>query len=74
MIWKRDKLDTKWGIIVLLGYLSFLTPMFIMVLVDYSKYIVTVTSIMCKYALLLAVTLGIFSFIKKRNNSELIDE
>ena len=65
MIWKREKIERKLGILLLLGYLSFLVPMYLMVLID-STFISTVTSIMCKYALLLAVTLGIFSFIKPK--------
>ncbi len=65
LIWRREHIYTRNGIIVLIGYLSFLAPMFLMVLIDTSKYLPTITSIMCKYALLLAVTLGVFSFLKK---------
>jgi hypothetical protein len=65
MVWKREKIDRKLSILLLIGYLSFLVPMYLMVLID-STFISTVTSIMCKYALLLAVTLGIFSFIKPK--------
>ncbi|NPD88858.1 MAG: hypothetical protein HGN29_09035 [Asgard group archaeon] len=65
-IWKKEKIERKLSILLLVGYLSFLVPMYLMVLID-SSFINTVTSIMCKYALLLAVTLGVFSFIKPKN-------
>ena len=67
MIWRREKIERRLSILLLVGYLSFLVPMYLMVLID-SSFITTITSIMCKYALLLAVTLGIFSFVKPRNN------
>ena len=73
LIWKREKIYTRNGLIVLIGYLSFLAPMFFMVLIDTQKYLPTVTSIMCKYALLLAVTLGVFSFLKKDKIVQEID-
>jgi hypothetical protein len=63
MIFKKERILKKSGAIVLIGYLSFLTPMFLMVLID-SSFRSAITSIMCKYALLLAVTLLVFSFIK----------
>ena len=63
MIFRRDKMEYKSGILVLIGYLSFLSPMYIMVLID-STYRIAIPSIMCKYALLLAVILGVFSFFK----------
>ena len=69
MIWKREKIERKLSILLLIGYLSFLVPMYLMVLID-STFISTITSIMCKYALLLAVTLGIFSFIKPKEKTK----
>lgn len=66
MIWRKEKIDRKLSILLLVGYLSFLVPMYLMVLID-SSVKNTVASIMCKYALLLAVTLGVFSFIKPKN-------
>ena len=71
MIWRREKIERKLSILLLIGYLSFLAPMYLMILIDYS-FINTVTSIMCKYALLLAVTLGIFSFVKPKK-TEIIE-
>ncbi len=66
MILGNKKIENKIGLIILLGYLSFLTPMYIMVLIDPLKFGLAIPSIMCKYALVLAVTLGIFSFIKPK--------
>ncbi|MCE7742893.1 MAG: hypothetical protein GOP50_10600 [Candidatus Heimdallarchaeota archaeon] len=63
MIFRRDKVDSRTGAIVIIGYLSFLAPMYLMIWLD-SAFGIAIPSIMCKYALLLAVTLGIFSFIK----------
>ena len=74
LIFKRKELDRKSSLFVLIGYLAFLVPMYIMIWVD-SYFAKTVTSIMCKYALLLAITLGIFSFIKpKLKENELNEE
>ena len=53
----------------IIGYLSFLVPMILMIWID-SFFKVTVTSIMCKYALSLAVILGAFSFVKPKNKEE----
>jgi len=69
VIWRREQIYTRNGIIVLIGYLSFLAPMFLMVLIDTSRYLPTITSIMCKYALVLAVILGVFSFLKKEKTA-----
>ncbi len=65
LIFRRSKVDRKSSLFVLLGYLSFLVPMYLMVWVD-SYFANKVTSIMCKYALLLAIILGVFSFIKPK--------
>ncbi len=65
LIFRRNKVDRKSSLFVLIGYLSFLVPMYLMVWVD-SYFANKVTSIMCKYALLLAVILGVFSFIKPK--------
>lgn len=69
LIFRRRKVDRKSSLFILIGYLSFLVPMYIMIWVD-SKFASTVTSIMCKYALILAVTLGVFSFIKPKMSEE----
>jgi hypothetical protein len=69
MIWKREKIERRLSILLLIGYVSFLVPMYLMVLID-STFINTITSIMCKYALLLVVTLGIFSFVKPKMNKK----
>ncbi|MCE7749796.1 MAG: hypothetical protein GPJ51_15525 [Candidatus Heimdallarchaeota archaeon] len=65
LIFRRNKVDRKSSLFVLIGYLSFLVPMYLMVWVD-SYFATKVPSIMCKYALLLAVILGVFSFIKPK--------
>ena len=49
------------GLLVLIGYLSFLLPMAITLIVD-PLLISAISSIMCKYAILLAIILLIFSF------------
>lgn len=65
----RKDLNKK-AALVLIGYLSFLVPMAITVVVDFSTSS-AIPSIMCKYALLLATTLLIFSFQYRRDaNSE----
>ena len=56
--------NKKYAILILIGYLSFLVPMHLMTLIDVS-WLKVVPSVMCKYAILLAISLGIFSFIKK---------
>jgi len=74
LIFRRNNFDRKSSLFVLIGYLSFLAPMYVMVWVD-SYFARTVTSIMCKYALLLAVILGVFSFIKpKITENQLLEE
>lgn len=65
LIFRREKVENKFGIMILIGYLSFLAPMYIMVWIN-SSFGIAIPSIMCKYALLLAVTLGIFSFFKPK--------
>ena len=65
LIFRRDKLDSKLGIIMIIGYIVFLAPMYLMVLIE-PTWAKVIPSVMCKYALLLAVTLGIFSFIKPK--------
>ena len=65
LIFRRNKVDRKSSLFVLIGYLSFLVPMYLMVWVD-SYFANKVPSIMCKYALLLAVILAVFSFIKPK--------
>ncbi|MHA1685385.1 MAG: hypothetical protein ACTSYD_03130 [Candidatus Heimdallarchaeaceae archaeon] len=59
----KKNIFKKSSILLLIGYLAFLAPMQIMVLVD-RKYGASVPSIMCKYAFLLAIVLLIFSFNK----------
>ena len=63
LIWRKDRIDNKKIILLLVGYLSFLAPMYLMIYIEFS-FAKATTSIMCKYALLLAITLGIFSFLK----------
>jgi len=62
---QKRKYMSKKATLVLVGYLSFLLPMAITVVVDFSTSS-AVPSIMCKYALLLATTLLIFSFQHER--------
>ncbi len=69
LIWRKDKIDSKTSLMFIIGYLSFLVPMILMIWID-SFFKVTVTSIMCKYALSLAVILGAFSFVKPKNKEE----
>lgn len=56
----KKELNKK-AIFVLIGYISFLLPMAITVVINFSTSL-AVPSIMCKYAILLAITLLIFSF------------
>ncbi len=63
LLFRREKFENKYSVLLLIGYLSFLVPMQLMVMIDFS-YIYSTTSIMCKYAFLLAVSLFIFSFLK----------
>ena len=60
----RKELNKK-ATFVLIGYISFLLPMAITVVVDFSTSS-AVPSIMCKYAILLAIALLIFSFQYER--------
>lgn len=69
LIWAKDKIDNKYGTIVLIGFLSFMFPMLLMVIL-LPQYAVAVASILCKYALILAVTLLVFSFIKGKKPLE----
>jgi hypothetical protein len=64
----RTALNKK-GIYVLIGYLSFLIPMGLTILIDYTT-LSALESIMCKYAILLAVTLFLFSFQYERNEKK----
>lgn len=73
LIFRRNNVDKKSSLFVLIGYLSFLAPMYIMVWVD-SYFARAVTSIMCKYALILAVILGVFSFIKPKITENQVEE
>jgi hypothetical protein len=57
----------KKAIYVLVGYLSFLVPMAINIIIDYESF-TGLSSIMCKYAILLAVTLLVFSFQYKKSD------
>ncbi|MHA1561592.1 MAG: hypothetical protein ACTSPA_05650 [Promethearchaeota archaeon] len=52
------------GLLVLIGYISFLLPMAITLIVD-PLLIPAISSIMCKYAILLAIMLLIFSFYRE---------
>lgn len=70
LIWAKEKVDNKYSLIVLIGYLVFMVPMHLMLLI-FPQYAVAITSILCKYALLLAVTLLVFSFIKGTKNKEI---
>ena len=68
--WIRNKAQSrssknKKATYVLIAYLSFLAPMGLTLIIDAST-IVSLESIMCKYAILLAVTLFIFSFQYER--------
>ncbi|MCG3260365.1 MAG: hypothetical protein H7644_11490 [Candidatus Heimdallarchaeota archaeon] len=73
LLFRRNNFDRKSSLFVLIGYLSFLAPMYIMVWVD-SYFARTVTSMMCKYALVLAVILGVFSFIKPKIKGDQVEE
>ena len=65
IIFKRVLKHNLKGLLVLIGYISFLLPMIITLLVD-PELISATTSIMCKYAILLAITLLIFSFYREK--------
>jgi hypothetical protein len=67
IIFKRVLKHNLKGLFVLIGYISFLLPMTITLIVD-PQLISAVTSIMCKYAILLAIMLLIFSFYKDKEN------
>lgn len=73
LLFRRNNFDRKSSLFVLIGYLSFLAPMYIMVWVD-SSFAGAVTSLMCKYALVLAVILGVFSFIKPKIKGDQVEE
>ena len=60
---KNIRYGSKGGIGLLVGFLSFLIPMGLTVLIE-SSTIIAIPSIMCKYAILLAITLFWFSFKK----------
>ncbi len=74
---RKERIEKKLSFLLLIGYLAFLTPMGIMVLID-TTYIAAMTSIMCKYAFVLAVTLFGFSFTEpvlfdgEQTNTEII--
>jgi len=72
LIWRKDKIDSKMSLVIILGYLSFLVPIILMIWID-SSFKSSVTSIMCKYALSLAVILGVFSFVKPKNEDEVVE-
>ncbi|MHA1401203.1 MAG: hypothetical protein ACTSQE_12710 [Candidatus Heimdallarchaeaceae archaeon] len=68
-----ERTNSKLSLLLLIGYLSFIVPMHLMTLID-PAYLSVVPSIMCKYALLLAVILGIFSFVKPKKQDTVIEE
>jgi len=67
---KREKISNKNTILVLLGYLSFLIPMALTIVIHPSTAIAALESIMCKYAILLAIILLIFTF-QHRNQDKI---
>ncbi len=69
LIWGKDKIENKYAVIVLIGFLAFMIPMLLMVII-WPQYAVAVASILCKYALILAVTLLLFSFMKGKKPIE----
>ena len=64
IIFKRALKHNRKGLMVLIGYISFLLPMTITLIVD-PELISAASSVMCKYAILLAITLLILSFYKE---------
>ncbi|MHA1482954.1 MAG: hypothetical protein ACTSQC_06885 [Candidatus Heimdallarchaeaceae archaeon] len=73
LIWDKEKIDNKYAVIVLIGFLAFMLPMLLMVII-FPQYAVAVASILCKYALILAVTLLVFSFIKGKKPLEKVEK
>ena len=61
---KKIQYGNKGGIGLLIGFLSFLIPMALTVLIE-ENALFAIPSIMCKYAILLAITLFWFSFKKE---------
>ena len=57
---RGDKIRKNASIGLLIGYLSFMMPMTILLVYDNSNFI-SVTSIMCKFALFLAMSLGMMT-------------
>lgn len=68
IIAKKDIIKRS-SALILIGYLSFLVPMLLMILIDW-RFTDLVESVMCKYAILLAVTLLIFSFSYPKETSK----
>ncbi len=65
IIFKKILKHNLKGLFVLIAYISFLLPMTITLIVD-PELLSAATSIMCKYAILLAIMLSIFSFYRKK--------
>ncbi|MBY9002205.1 MAG: hypothetical protein KGD64_14895 [Candidatus Heimdallarchaeota archaeon] len=63
LIWAKDKIENKYAVTVLIGFLVFMLPMLLMVII-FPQFAVAIASLLCKYALLLACTLLLFSFMK----------
>ncbi|MCY3411056.1 MAG: hypothetical protein INQ03_05390 [Candidatus Heimdallarchaeota archaeon] len=61
LIQLRNMAERGSAIILLIGYISFMLPMLLMVLIDIS-WLMMVTSVMCKFAIMLAATLGILMY------------
>ena len=70
LIWGKDKIENKYAVILLIGFLAFMLPMLLMVIISPTEYAIAVASILCKYALLLAITLLLFSFMKGKKPLE----
>ncbi len=62
-IMKKGSINFKWGLILLGGYIGFTAPMTVLVMINRS-WLDLVTSVLCKFAIILAVTLAVYSFIK----------
>ena len=69
LIWHKEKVENKYAIIVLIGFLAFMIPMLLMVII-WPGFADSVASILCKYALILAVTMLLFSFMKDKKTLE----
>ncbi len=65
IIFKRILKHNLKGILLLIGYISFLIPMAMTLIVD-PLLIPAISSIMCKYAIILAIMLLFFSFNKEK--------